>query len=236
MQYTDFEYNRMSNWRSTEFYRDRVVAAANGQPLPPDSVANRIIPAENQAELEAARARLIAAQENGGPGLLPDESAAALAAYDCWLEQQQENIQPTDIQDCKEKFETNITLVEEAIAAQVEPVPELITIGAEVLFDFDKSDIKPEAEVVLNDVADLLIANPDTTVQVIGHTDSIGTEEYNLGLSERRAQAVDAYLEGRGVPVNQMIASGVGEAQPVASNDTPEGRAQNRRVEIVRDE
>ena len=114
----------------------------------------------------------------------------------------------------------------------------VISISADVLFDFDKSDIRPDAEPILNDVADSIIAglnaeNEIPDLLIVGHTDSIGTEEYNQGLSERRAESVSNYLMGRGVPGSEIASvTGRGELDPVASNATPEGRQLNRRVEI----
>ena len=102
-----------------------------------------------------------------------------------------------------------------------------------VHFDFDKATLKPEAEVVLNEAAALLNKHERVVVEVAGHTDSMGSEEYNQGLSERRANAVQDYLVSKGVRASRMTAKGYGESMPVASNDTDEGRAENRRVELI---
>jgi OOP family OmpA-OmpF porin len=102
----------------------------------------------------------------------------------------------------------------------------------EIFFDFDKAVVKPEAYYILDEAAAVLAGNPGLEVEIQGHTDSIGTEEYNLGLSQRRAEAVEKYLEDNGVNPDQISARGLGEAYPVASNDTKEGRAKNRRVEF----
>ncbi len=102
----------------------------------------------------------------------------------------------------------------------------------EIFFDFDKADIKPAAYPILDEALIVYEKNPDLKVEVQGYTDSIGSEEYNLGLSERRAKAVEAYLEGKGVDPDAISAKGYGEANPVAPNDTKEGRAKNRRVEF----
>ncbi len=107
-----------------------------------------------------------------------------------------------------------------------------VTFSEKILFDFDSSVLKPASQTQLGQVADVLQQYPDTNIMVMGHTDSKGSEEYNLGLSERRADAVEAYLEGRGVPAERMTAKGYGESVPVADNSTEEGRAQNRRVEF----
>ena len=91
------------------------------------------------------------------------------------------------------------------------------------------SDSAP-AQRTLDEVATALLTQPELNVEVQGHTDSIGTETYNLGLSERRAVAVKAYLVSRGLSATALTAKGYGKAKPIASNETAEGRAQNRRV------
>mgnify|MGYP000662237453 CR=1 FL=1 len=102
-----------------------------------------------------------------------------------------------------------------------------------VYFDFDKATIKPEGIVVLNEAAALLQKHERVVVEVAGHTDSVGTDAYNQKLSERRANAVRDYLSSKGVKASRLTARGYGESRPVASNDTKEGRAENRRVELV---
>jgi OOP family OmpA-OmpF porin len=99
-------------------------------------------------------------------------------------------------------------------------------------FDFDKAKIKPEFEGVLDAGADVLKENPGVHVQVAGYTDSVGTDAYNQGLSERRANAVKDYLASHGVDASRLTAVGFGESNPVADNKTADGRAQNRRVEL----
>ncbi|OOG81060.1 hypothetical protein B0E41_18990 [Hydrogenophaga sp. A37] len=113
------------------------------------------------------------------------------------------------------------------------PAPVLTsTFQAETLFDFDKSVIKPGGKAALDGlVADMTKVDVETIIAV-GHTDAIGTDGYNQALSIRRVEAVKAYLVSKGVPADRIKTEGKGEAQPVASNQTREGRAQNRRVEI----
>jgi outer membrane protein OmpA-like peptidoglycan-associated protein len=102
-----------------------------------------------------------------------------------------------------------------------------------VNFDFDKSNIRPDARPVLDEAARTLQEYGDVRIAVGGHTDSRGTDQYNQGLSVRRAQAVADYLAARGVARNRMQIDGYGESRPVATNDTDDGRAQNRRVELT---
>lgn len=108
----------------------------------------------------------------------------------------------------------------------------VVTLG-DVLFDTGASTLKPGADLSLDRLAKYMTGHPQTKLIVEGHTDSRGSDAYNDALSERRAQAVVNALISRGVPEDRLRAVGRGKAFPVATNDTPEGRQQNRRVEIV---
>ncbi len=107
-----------------------------------------------------------------------------------------------------------------------------VSVSSEASFDFGQAVVKPEFKPTLNRVAQVLMNDPGMTILIVGHTDSVGSEDYNYRLSERRASAVAAYLIQQGVPSSQLRTEGRGESEPRASNGTPEGRAQNRRVEI----
>jgi OOP family OmpA-OmpF porin len=101
-----------------------------------------------------------------------------------------------------------------------------------VKFEFDSDRLTPRAKEILNDVAETLKNYPNIDVELEGHTDAIGTDAYNLGLSERRANSVKRYLEDRGIPARRMRPVGYGESRPIATNDTEIGREENRRVEL----
>ena len=102
-----------------------------------------------------------------------------------------------------------------------------------VHFDFNKAKIRAGDAAVLDEAATTLKSHPNTAVNVNGYCDAIGGEEYNLKLSDRRADAVVDYLVKEGIPSSQLIPHGYGKTDFVAPNDTAEGRAQNRRVELV---
>lgn len=99
-------------------------------------------------------------------------------------------------------------------------------------FDFNSSEIRADSAPVLDEAVNQLAANPDVEIMVIGHTDSIGSAEYNQGLSVRRAEAVYRFLVNRGIAPERLSVKGMGKSSPVADNATADGRARNRRVEL----
>lgn len=107
------------------------------------------------------------------------------------------------------------------------------TFSAGVLFDFDKADLRPEAGAELDSLVIFLKKYPKTELGIAGHTDDVGSDEYNLDLSERRAKAVFDYLISKEIPAERLGSRGFGERRPVADNTTEEGRQKNRRVECV---
>lgn len=109
----------------------------------------------------------------------------------------------------------------------------IVKFDSGILFDFDKFALKDAAKQNIQALAGSLNQYPGTDIKVIGHTDSRGTEEYNMGLSERRAAAVKAYAVSQGVPSSRLLTIGKGFSEPIGDNATDAGRALNRRVEIV---
>jgi outer membrane protein OmpA-like peptidoglycan-associated protein len=124
---------------------------------------------------------------------------------------------------------------QEVPGANVERVGEGIVVEfkEKILFGFDQSDLSSSAEGNLRKLADVLQKYPDTDIEIQGHTDNKGTDAYNQSLSQRRASAVANYLRGQGVGSSRIVTKGYGESAPVASNDSDDGRAQNRRVNFL---
>ena len=116
-------------------------------------------------------------------------------------------------------------------APEPEQVAERIVLRG-VNFDFDKAEIRPDAAVILDEVISILSGKSDVQVRVEGHTDATGPEAYNQGLSERRADSVRKFLMEKGIEEARLTSVGFGESNPIATNDTREGRALNRRVEL----
>jgi outer membrane protein OmpA-like peptidoglycan-associated protein len=109
----------------------------------------------------------------------------------------------------------------------------VVTMPQDILFAVDSAALRPDLRRDLQTVASSLLSYPDTLIIVTGHTDNTGSAAYNQSLSERRAAAVSTELVANGVPSRRVLSRGAGLTQPIASNGTPAGRAQNRRVEIV---
>jgi outer membrane protein OmpA-like peptidoglycan-associated protein len=113
-----------------------------------------------------------------------------------------------------------------------EPDRLVVTMSEAVLFDVDSAALKPPSMATLDQMAEVMVKYPESDILVKGHADSTGSEKYNQELSERRATAVRNYLVSRGVAAGRITAIGFGKTMPIASNATPAGREQNRRVEM----
>ncbi|ALM81857.1 outer membrane protein OmpA [Bordetella sp. N] len=125
-----------------------------------------------------------------------------------------------------------VPVAQAAKPAAPTPMASKVVFNADTFFDFDKATLKPEGRQLLDQVATQARSIDLETIIAVGHTDSIGTVPYNQKLSERRAAAVKSYLVSKGIDPNRIYTEGKGKSQPVATNKTKEGRAQNRRVEI----
>ncbi len=109
----------------------------------------------------------------------------------------------------------------------------VINFKEKVLFSFNSADLGANAQGNLDKLVNVLNKYPDTNIEVIGHTDAVGADAYNQTLSERRAGAVTSYLRSHDIASSRLTTKGMGKTDPIATNDTDDGRAQNRRVEFV---
>jgi len=146
------------------------------------------------------------------------------------MEQQEENFQPKDIAYCRDGFYANLQMIEQ----KPSQMPELVALSTDILFDFNKATLRSQYQPELTKLADTLVK--DTTVRVLvwGYTDTAGTPEYNLKLSEQRAETVAHYLQSKGVSSSRMEIKGWGETHLAVQtpDNTPDQR--NRRVEVRR--
>jgi len=109
----------------------------------------------------------------------------------------------------------------------------VVTFDSGILFPFDSDELERMAKMNLKEVVDVLEEYPDTKVLIQGHTDNTGSDDYNLALSRERAESVYNYAIKKGVTANRLVTEGLGESEPIASNETVSGRQKNRRVEII---
>jgi outer membrane protein OmpA-like peptidoglycan-associated protein len=182
-----------------------------------------------QSEAERARAAAELAKQNA--------DAAKLAAD---AEAQQARLQAQQAQAAATQAEQEKNALRERLREQLSVILEtretargLIVNVSDVLFDTASATLKPGAREKLARVAGILASHPDLHIEIEGHTDSVGSDDYNQRLSERRAESVRAYLVQQRIPPTSVDAEGLGEGRPVATNATPAGRQQNRRVELV---
>jgi len=197
--------------------------------------------AQHQADEAAARASQEAARaaqekaEADAARAAAEEQQKALAAQ---AEQARQNAAAAE--QARQQAEAERTQLRERLRQQLNAILEtqetargLIVNISDVLFDFNKYELKPGAREKMAKVSGILLAYPGLKIQLEGHTDSIGTDEYNMKLSEQRANSVRDYLVGQGVPSQSVTAQGFGKDNPVASNSTAAGRQRNRRVDMV---
>ena len=200
--------------------------------------------AQAQAEQEAAqRAQADAQRQAAEQAQEQAEQArqqAEQARQQAELAQQQAQQQAQQAEQARQQAEAEKAQMRARLLTQLNQVLQtrdtargLIVNMPDVLFDLGKADLKPTARERLAKVAGILIAYPDIHVQIDGYTDSTGSLEFNERLSQERADSVRSYLARQGVNSGTMTTQGFGPSDPIASNDTPSGRQQNRRVELV---
>jgi outer membrane protein OmpA-like peptidoglycan-associated protein len=188
------------------------------------AAADRARAAADRARAEADAARLAAMQQQ--QSAQQEAERARLAAQQSEAARMQAENEKTAL---RERLRQQLNLILETR----ESARGLIVNISDVLFDTAKWTLKPGAREKMAKVSGILLAYPGLRIQVEGHTDSVGGDEYNMRLSEQRAGSVRDYLTAQGVPSAMVSAVGFGKTQPVAGNETAAGRQQNRRVELV---
>jgi outer membrane protein OmpA-like peptidoglycan-associated protein len=186
--------------------------------------AEAALSAAERARVEAERAQAQLAVERAA-------AEAARAASQASADDARQAVARAEAEkaDLRDRLQRQLNIILETR----ETARGLIVNVSDVLFDTGQHTLKPGAREKLATVAGILLAYPDLNLEVDGHTDSVGDDDSNQALSERRAEAVRGYLVQQGITATAIAAQGYGESQPVASNDVPAGRQQNRRVELV---
>ena len=253
-EYRDFanrELNEMFDYPDALHFARKGLAAAGGEVVMPEPVSDWNLTPQHMEELSAARGRLIVAFDMGAREVAPQPAAVAQARFDCWIEQQEENWQATDILECKNQYLEAITALEGMLQPYMPvpqppaPAPEAVElpVPAEpmtpedamylVFFDFDKSDIGAGGQNVLDAVAEEVRARSLNAVAIVGHTDSSGPNSYNNRLAMRRANAVRDALVTRGVDAALIRVEGRGEDELLVQTADGVREPANRRAQIT---
>ena len=230
---------------NAQYFIDKAKMAAQGKKVAPQAIAERSLPGDTVAELEAARQALVDALNATGTIKAPKDAAHAQAMFDCWIEEQHENIQPKDIAACRSPFFTALekvvrSLTPETMAAKpapkaapkpapLPPVPGPYT----VFFAFDSSEVDGTGWATITEAVEKAISAKITRININGHADRSGANAYNLSLSKARIAAVASALVNVGLSLDMITSTPLGEESPIVP--TPDGKreAKNRRVDII---
>ena len=203
-------------------------ARAKAQTISAEADTAVALRARDEAERQRREAQASALQQQQTADAEAERNRAAAAAAAAASEQKLQQAE-------RDREELRARLLQQfnAVLETRDTARGLVVNMSDVLFDTGKHTLRPIAREKLAKISGIVLAYPALTLGIEGNTDSVGSDEYNQGLSERRAEVVRSYFAQQGVPESSMTAKGLGEGQPVGSNSTAEGRQQNRRVELI---
>lgn len=226
------EYNE-GDYRDSDVFARRAEAAARGETSGPEAISARDLPVQLLNVAANQRRRLVVAQILGAREAIPDQAAEAQLAFDCWMQEQEEDFQIDDIADCIERFDLAMERIE--VVIDPTPIPEptvkLPRLVLEVFFDFDSAEVTTEAKKNIAAFAAWVPSYKSPVVSVVGNADQSGGVNYNFELSQRRADAVARELEALGVTVEGVFARG--DQVPVIDRIDRAPERINRRVLMI---
>ena len=232
----------------TNAFAARAIRAGKGEPAPPEEISRRKLPGDKIPDLTRARQRLVAALDETIRARQPETAAQAQLAFECWMQEQEENFQPEDISACRERFEKLLAGIEtEKKVANTVPlspllrgIPASATIkrkniaqtGYVLLFNLNSAVVSKAGRRILDDAIATAKRLGAAVVRIAGHADRSGKRSYNAKLSLRRADKVSDAFTSAGINGSTIRMESHGEDKPVVL--TPDGKveARNRRVEI----
>ena len=248
-RFANSELKDMFDYPDALHFARKGLAAASGENVLPEPVVDWNLSEEHIQELSAARGRLIVAYDLGGREVAPAIAAKAQAKFDCWIEGQEENWSDADGAYCKEEFLKHVSQLEGMIqppapapqdtvtdtgAFDVDPNAPMAVENAMylVFFNWDSSELGSGALNVLDAVADEVSKNPPTTINIVGHTDTSGSQKYNQRLAYKRANNVKDSLVQRGVDPALIMVDAKGETELLVETPDNIREPANRRVNI----
>ncbi len=204
------------DYRDSDFFADRAIAAANNQNIEPQHIGARDLGVEVLNEAAVARRKLTVVRYKGGSQIYPVLTAEAQLGFECWLQEMEEGFQPDDIAACRARFDSAMNSIaerESSAMAMSMPAPSNSADSPErmtfdIFFDFDSDKLTGPAESHIGLIAIVIKEFQKPIVSVIGNADEVGQTDYNLKLSQRRAEAVAAILRANGVEPSGVFARG----------------------------
>jgi OOP family OmpA-OmpF porin len=244
LELSETEY-REGDYADSDVFAGRAIQAAANASFGPEEVGQRRIPDAKVSELVSARDRLVKALDVGAVREKPRVAARAQVMFDCWMQEQEENSQPNDIEQCRSKFLTALAKIEvkpqivvpappppSPAPPPLQPVP--LPGPYVVYFDLDKSQLSESSRATLAKVIGDAKSVNGATIVAGGHADRTGSERYNDTLSLRRANAVVSYLlKTANFDLDKVVAVGFGETKPDVETVDGVAEPRNRRVEIL---
>jgi len=236
--FTLFEADQMYDWIDAGHFARKGLEAANGVVVEPEAAEAWDLPSPEDAEIRDYREKLVALLNASARNKAPMIAAYAQARFDCWVEQQEENHQPTHIAACRDGFIAALKQLEAIMAPPApEPAPAppaaVVPTSYIVYFDFDSDQLSAEAMSLIERA---LAAPGDAASRrysLTGHADRSGSDSYNLDLSVRRAVTVRDYLIDHGIDPNNTSVAGRGESEPAMATADGVAEPKNRRVEML---
>mgnify|MGYP003627292508 CR=1 FL=1 len=217
---------REEDWSDANFFGGKALAATNGV-TGPQELSERMLTSANLAMLSPARDSLTAALAGGAANASPEAAAMAVAGFDCWMQEAEENHQPDDIAACKQTFENGMAGLEPA------SMPMMVDSGPwTVYFALNSDNVDGNGQAPISAAAENAMKASDAPLIVSGHTDTSGPAQYNLGLSARRAEAVVDILGQLGIDASRINVSATGEEDLAVPTADGVVESANRRVEI----
>lgn len=229
------------DWGDANTFTSRARAVLDGNAPLPEEISARDLPEKSIGDLTAARARLMAALDAGGREASPEHAAGAQGGFDCWMQEQEEDLQPADIEACKKAFLFHIEKLEAALkpveapaaapAKALTPLPPLPK-AVVIYFDFDSAKITAAEAAKIDAAIAAFDKGKATVLRLAGHADTRGDAEYNQKLSEARVDAVYTALASKGFNLSKIRTTALGEDLPAVQTGDNVKEQSNRRVVI----
>jgi OOP family OmpA-OmpF porin len=229
-----FEADSEYDWPDADKFAEKGLRAAAGEEVLPEELSDWMLPGDKADDLAEGRNRLMVVLEASARDSHPELAARAQGRFDCWIENEEDMVDPDQTAACRDDFWAALEELEALMAPKAEMVaaPAIPDIYI-VYFDWDRSDIRPDAAAVIADVVADAATLGAPPISVTGHTDLSGSVDYNMGLSLRRADSVRDALIAGGVSPDQITTAGRGEAEPAVPTADGVREQANRRAEII---